>query len=99
MKSVERQESINPLFKDRVPGPTDPGYNGLLVISRGTSILLLVVYVAYLFFQLKTHAALFEPKRGTRNRGDSNAREDQGEGQGEEEEEAPKMNLVSAGLA
>ena len=95
MKSVERQESINPLFKDRVPGPTDPGYNGLLVISRGTSILLLVVYVAYLIFQLKTHAALFEPKHGPRNRGNCDAQEDQGE----EEEEDPKMNLVSAGFA
>ncbi|RDB21333.1 Vacuolar calcium ion transporter [Hypsizygus marmoreus] len=35
---------------------------GLLIISRGTSILLLGVYVAYLFFQLKTHADLFEPE-------------------------------------
>ncbi|KAJ7706980.1 calcium/proton exchanger [Mycena rosella] len=33
---------------------------GLLVISRGTAIILLGVYVAYLFFQLKTHAYLFE---------------------------------------
>ncbi|KAJ6502004.1 Sodium/calcium exchanger protein-domain-containing protein [Mycena sanguinolenta] len=34
--------------------------SGLLVISRGTAILLLGVYVAYLCFQLKTHAHLFE---------------------------------------
>ncbi|KAJ7633061.1 Sodium/calcium exchanger protein-domain-containing protein [Roridomyces roridus] len=41
-----------------VPDETqDPG---LLAISRGTSILLLGVYVAYLAFQLKTHAYLFE---------------------------------------
>ncbi|KAJ7137840.1 calcium/proton exchanger [Mycena epipterygia] len=33
---------------------------GLLVISRGTALLLLGVYVAYLCFQLKTHAYLFE---------------------------------------
>ncbi|KAI0761441.1 Sodium/calcium exchanger protein-domain-containing protein [Irpex lacteus] len=33
--------------------------NGLRIISRGTAILLLGVYVAYLFFQLKTHAHLF----------------------------------------
>jgi Ca2+:H+ antiporter len=32
---------------------------GLLVISRGTAILLLLVYVGYLIFQLKTHASLF----------------------------------------
>ncbi|KAJ6553835.1 Sodium/calcium exchanger protein-domain-containing protein [Mycena sp. CBHHK59/15] len=34
--------------------------SGLLVISRGTAMLLLGVYVAYLYFQLKTHAYLFE---------------------------------------
>lgn len=34
-------------------------HDGLLVISRGTAILLLLVYVAYLVFQLKTHAFLF----------------------------------------
>ncbi|KAH9950297.1 calcium/proton exchanger [Amylocystis lapponica] len=33
---------------------------GLLIISRGTAILLLFVYVAYLIFQLKTHALLFQ---------------------------------------
>ncbi|KII89089.1 hypothetical protein PLICRDRAFT_175323 [Plicaturopsis crispa FD-325 SS-3] len=32
---------------------------GLLAISRGTAILLLFVYVAYLVFQLKTHNYLF----------------------------------------
>jgi Ca2+:H+ antiporter len=33
---------------------------GLLIISRGTAILLLGVYAAYLVFQLKTHAHLFQ---------------------------------------
>jgi len=45
------------------PGPSnllDAGEEGLLVISRGTALLLLCVYVAYLCFQLKTHAYLFE---------------------------------------
>ncbi|KIK61873.1 hypothetical protein GYMLUDRAFT_558067 [Collybiopsis luxurians FD-317 M1] len=35
------------------------GYSGLLAISRGTALLLLIVYVAYLYFQLKSHAHLF----------------------------------------
>lgn len=30
------------------------------ILSHGTSIILLIIYVAYLFFQLKTHADLFE---------------------------------------
>ena len=33
--------------------------SGLLVISRGTAILLLFVYAAYLLFQLKTHTEFF----------------------------------------
>ncbi|KAK4700249.1 Ca2+:H+ antiporter, partial [Phenoliferia sp. Uapishka_3] len=33
---------------------------GLLTISRGTAIILLFCYAAYLYFQLKTHAYLFE---------------------------------------
>ncbi|KAH9928219.1 calcium/proton exchanger [Fomitopsis serialis] len=37
---------------------------GLLLISRGTALLLLVVYVGYLFFQLKTHAYLFTEDEG-----------------------------------
>lgn len=37
---------------------------GILIISRGTAILLLGVYVAYLYFQLKSHAHLFEAPEG-----------------------------------
>ncbi|KAJ7578483.1 calcium:hydrogen antiporter [Mycena floridula] len=33
---------------------------GLLIISRGTALILLGVYVAYLYFQLKSHAYLFQ---------------------------------------
>jgi len=36
------------------------GIDGLLFISRGTSIILIVIYATYLFFQLKTHAYLFQ---------------------------------------
>ncbi|EIN07147.1 calcium/proton exchanger [Punctularia strigosozonata HHB-11173 SS5] len=32
---------------------------GLLIISRGTALLLLLIYIAYLVFQLKTHAYLY----------------------------------------
>ncbi|OAX39380.1 calcium/proton exchanger [Rhizopogon vinicolor AM-OR11-026] len=34
---------------------------GLLIISRGTAILLLVVYCAYIWVQLKSHAQYFTP--------------------------------------
>jgi len=32
----------------------------ILELSRGTSIVLLIIYIFYLFFQLKTHAYLYE---------------------------------------
>jgi len=41
----------------------DDAQKGLVIISRGTAILLLGVYIAYLIFQLKTHAHLFISKR------------------------------------
>lgn len=34
--------------------------NNILILSHGTAIILLVLYVMYLYFQLKTHADLFE---------------------------------------
>lgn len=36
--------------------------NGILVLSRGTSVVLLIIYILYLYFQLKTHAAYFEAR-------------------------------------
>jgi Ca2+:H+ antiporter len=34
--------------------------DNIMVLSRGTSIILLLIYVAYLYFQLKSHADLFD---------------------------------------
>jgi Ca2+:H+ antiporter len=48
-----------PIFDSEPPNPNDGSLSGLLIISRGTAILLLFIYVAYLFFQLKTHGELF----------------------------------------
>jgi Ca2+:H+ antiporter len=36
--------------------------DSILVLSRGTAIILLVLYVLYLIFQLRTHSNLFEPE-------------------------------------
>lgn len=35
----------------------------ILILSRGTAIILLLLYVLYLFFQLKTHADFFDEER------------------------------------
>lgn len=42
-----------------IPGD-DAALHGLLILSRGTAIILLVTYIMYLIFQLRTHAGLFE---------------------------------------
>lgn len=57
--------------------------DNIMVLSRGTSIVLLVIYIAYLFFQLKTHTELFE---------DAEAQEE-----GDEEEHI--LNAWTAGVA
>ncbi|KAI9276071.1 calcium/proton exchanger [Sporodiniella umbellata] len=66
---------------------------GILKISRATSIILLVLYFSYIFFQLRTHKELFSvptiPEGGDRNRSD--VEEGQAEIEEEEEEEEPQM--------
>jgi Ca2+:H+ antiporter len=47
----------------------------ILVLSRGTSVVLLFLYVLYLYFALRTHKKLFEPE----------AQPDQGNGEDEHE--------------
>lgn len=50
-------------FNSAFPDPSDPADNvnqAVLNVSRGTAIILLIIYVLYLIFQLKTHAAYFE---------------------------------------
>jgi Ca2+:H+ antiporter len=48
------------LSDEGAPDPPDASLGGLLILSRGTSIILLLTYVGYLIFQLKTHSSLFE---------------------------------------
>ena len=40
--------------------PPEDALQSILGLSRGTAIILLVLYLIYLHFQLKTHSALFE---------------------------------------
>jgi Ca2+/H+ antiporter len=67
----------------------DSSLGGLLVISRGTAILLLVVYIGYLILQLKTHAPLFAQ---------ISSRVHFEESDQEEEEDVIRMNAVAATL-
>jgi Ca2+:H+ antiporter len=58
--------------------------DNVLILSHGTAIILLILYVLYLFFQLKSHANLFDE-------------EQQEEGGGEEEEHV--LTPWAAGVA
>jgi Ca2+:H+ antiporter len=90
--SVTTTNSQNSLV---YPELDDDGERGLKIISRGTAILLLGVYVAYLIFQLKTHASLFKPKRKGSQEQDG---PDEAAQVVEEEEESPRMSIVAGGL-
>ncbi|KAF7440205.1 hypothetical protein PC9H_000549 [Pleurotus ostreatus] len=67
----------------------DNDMHELLVISRGTSIILLGIYIAYLYFQLKSHSDLFTAVPQCDSNGDVI----------EEEVEEPHMSTIAAGIA
>lgn len=56
--------------------------DNIMILSRGTSVILLLIYVAYLYFQLKSHADLF----------------DDAEAQESEDEEPQLLGAWSAGI-
>ncbi|WVO13902.1 calcium/proton exchanger [Cryptococcus depauperatus] len=56
----ESQSTIRTLLEERIPDSSDKSIHGLLILSRGTAIILLITYLGYLYFQLHTHTALFE---------------------------------------
>lgn len=60
--------------------------DNILILSHGTSIILLIIYVMYLYFQLRSHADLFE---------ETNDAETANGGDGEEEEEEEEERLLN----
>merc|ERR1711988_1644427 len=63
---------------------SDDKNQSILVLSRGTAIILLILYVMYLVFQLRTHSNLFDAE---------------GQSAAEEEPEEPSMGpIASAGV-
>lgn len=62
----------------------------ILILSRGTAVILLLLYCLYLFFQLRTHKNLFNPDPP------SDSGEAGGNGEEDEEEEETSMSAWSA---
>ena len=44
--------------------------DNIMILSRGTAIILLLIYIAYLFFQLKSHADMFDDAEAQEGEGD-----------------------------
>lgn len=59
--------------------------SSILVLSRGTAIILLLLYVLYLVFQLRTHSNLFDAER-------------QAAADDEDEDDEPCMGAVAAAV-
>ncbi|KAE8541143.1 calcium/proton exchanger [Cryptococcus gattii VGV] len=51
---------VGTLLGNEVSDLPDRSLKGLLLLSRGTSVILLLTYFGYLYFQLRTHSGLFE---------------------------------------
>lgn len=58
-KPLAVEDALAGLMGTDAPGGNELSREGLLLISRGTAIILLIVYISYLVFQLKTHTDLF----------------------------------------
>ncbi|KAB5595465.1 Vacuolar calcium ion transporter [Ceratobasidium theobromae] len=58
-KPLSIDNAFNALMGTDAPNGNELSRRGLLLISRGTAIILLIVYISYLIFQLKTHNDLF----------------------------------------
>ncbi|OKL59334.1 hypothetical protein UA08_05390 [Talaromyces atroroseus] len=67
--------------------------NSILLLSRGTAIILLVLYVLYLVFQLKTHSRFFEDQQSAVVEAEAGAAE------AEPEAEDHILNPFAAGVA
>lgn len=76
------------LEKDKDP---ESAKQSILILSRGTAIILLLLYMLYLYFQLRTHKNLFNPEEPEA----TSAEASNGQEQDEEAEEA-SMSAWSA---
>lgn len=68
---------------------SDEKEDNVLILSRGTAIILLIIYILYLLFQLKTHSDLFDEEQD----GDS------GENGDQKQQEPEILSPVAAGIA
>ena len=74
----------------------------VLILSRGTAIVLLILYVLYLFFQLRSHADLFDEEQdnsSAENNGGSNSQQHEEEFNPHEKKEGDTLPPIPAAIA
>lgn len=81
----------------------------ILTLSRGTAMIMLVLYILYLFFQLRSHADLFDEEQpkpdqnGPQANEDTNGHQQEGEGQDDSSEdhkdEGDTLSPIAAAIA
>ena len=70
------------------------------VLSHGTAVILLILYVLYLIFQLKTHAKYFDEEQQVAEHGGEDSEDGEAQNQGEsEEKEEPILSPWAAAVA
>lgn len=79
--------------------PSRQTKDNISVLSHGTAIILLVLYVLYLVFQLKTHSDLFDERPATRPDDEEQHSSPEDGGEGSDQHEEVTLNPWAAGIA
>ncbi|EKV11329.1 Calcium ion transporter Vcx1, putative [Penicillium digitatum PHI26] len=79
--AISNNSVAKPDGTGEITDPDRAAQKNILILSHGTAIILLAIYVMYLYFQLGSHSELFEETNGSDTENTAGAEED------EEEEE------------
>ncbi|KAF4768094.1 hypothetical protein N7455_000335 [Penicillium solitum] len=63
--AISNHSVAKPDGTGEIPDPDRAAQDNILILSHGTSIILLIIYVMYLYFQLGSHSDLFEETNGS----------------------------------
>ena len=72
---------------------TDDKKHNILVLSHGTAVILLILYVLYLWFQLRTHSDFFDEENNTQNSNSKQAGQQTGQQTGHRIEQQAEQRI------
>ncbi|KAJ5275049.1 hypothetical protein N7505_003594 [Penicillium chrysogenum] len=91
--AISNNTTAKPDATGEIPDPDKAAQKNILILSHGTSIILLIIYVMYLYFQLGSHSDLFEETNCSDTENGVRA-----EGEEEEEEEERVLSPWAAAV-